>query len=106
MATPLNRTKQIEGKDMKWEKNTGEYASGEHLFLGRWKVGGCHFDALRGKQDHNKWLATSRLPGIKRTLGHFSKEEEAKDAVEKATKHWFDCLPSNSDIEGKDNGAT
>jgi len=74
---------------MTWKKNTGEHAIGEHFYVGRWKTGGCHYDAFRSKQDHNKWQAMTVLPGLKRSLGHFSSEEEAKAIVEKAVKHWL-----------------
>ena len=75
--------------NLRWKKNTGKYAVGEFLYLGRWKVGGSHYDALRSKAAHDKWQAITRLPGLKRCIGHFANEEEAKDAVEQAVKFWL-----------------
>ena len=86
---------------MRWERDTGRYASGEILHLGKWKVGGFHFDSSRSKDEPNKWCATCSLPGIKRCLGHFAKEEESRAKVEEAVKHWLSGLPSNEPAKGR-----
>ena len=82
---------------MRWEKDTGQYTSGEILYLGKWKVGGFHFDSSRSKGDANKWHATCTLPGIKKSLGHFATEEEARARAERAIKYWLSELPPNTD---------
>jgi len=80
---------------MRWEKDIGQYTSGEILYLGKWKVGGFYFDSTRSQGHLKKWRATCTLPGIKNSLGHFATEAEAKDKAEFAVKHWLDGLPSN-----------
>ena len=74
---------------MIWVKDTGKYASGSLLKLGRWMVGAASYDASRSKGEQNKWLATCNLPGMKSSLGHFENEELAKSATEAAVKHWL-----------------
>jgi len=75
--------------NMKWEKSTLQYTSGENLFLGKWRVGGIHYNSLKSKDDPLKYKATCRLPGIKDDLGHFEDEDKAKSIVEFAVDHWI-----------------
>ena len=84
---------------MRWERDTSKYACGEILFLGKWQVGGFHYDSSRSKDDEKKWKATSRLPGIKENLGHFVKDEQAREAAEKAVKHWLAGLPDKPELQ-------
>lgn len=72
-----------------WKRDTREYSSGEILYLGRWNVGSAFYDGGKSKDDPKKQIATCSLPGIKRNLGSFEKEKEAKDRVENAVKHWI-----------------
>jgi hypothetical protein len=74
-----------------WQKSTAhQYTAGaEHLYLGRWRVGGTFYNACRDKDDQNVWGAACRLPGLKDVLWHFVTREEAKAKVEKAVKHWM-----------------
>lgn len=82
-------------KSIRWEKRTGQYASGEALYLGRWNVGGYHWDSCRTKDDERTWRATCALPGMKDNLGSFVSEGEAKEVVEKAVKHWLSGADNN-----------
>jgi hypothetical protein len=73
-----------------WKKSTADFSGGaEHLYLGRWRVGGTFYNSCRGKENKNVWGAACRLPGIKDVLGHFVTAEEAKAKVEKAVGIWM-----------------
>ena len=74
---------------MKWIKKSTEGSDHETLVVGRWNVGGIHYDLCRTKGAPLKYAATCRLPGIKGQLGYFSSKEEAIDMVEKAVTHWI-----------------
>jgi hypothetical protein len=73
----------------------------EILYLGKWRVGGFHYDSCRSREDPKKWEATCKLPGLKQSQGHFAEEKEAREAAEKAVKHWLSGLPSNVALEGR-----
>lgn len=90
----LMQPQQIEAAPtMEWKNDTRKYASGKLLCLGKWVVGGAHYDSCRSKDDPKKYDATCELPGIKKLLGHFVSSEEAQAAVERAVKHWLSKLP-------------
>ena len=80
---------------MEWKQDNGKYSCGEILFLGPWKVGECHYDSTRNRNDPKKYAATCLLPGIKSLLGHFETREKAAEVAEKAVAHWLGKLPSN-----------
>lgn len=77
---------------MKWVRNETKFISGDRLFVGKWNVGGIHYNSLRAKNDPKKWKATCRLPGIKQNLGDYESEEEAKTELIKVVDHWFDNI--------------
>lgn len=72
-----------------WKQNTGQYSSGEILFVGKWAIGGYHWDGMRSKDNPNAYKATCKLPGIKTDLGNFPTADEAKQKAEVAASHWF-----------------
>jgi hypothetical protein len=75
---------------MKWENDYRQYSyCGSILFLGKWEVGGTHYDSCRHQGDPLEHKATCRLPGIKSDLGNFVTEEEAKTKVEETIKYWI-----------------
>lgn len=74
---------------LQWKRNTQGYRPDETLYLGEWKVGAAYFDGCTSKSDDNKYKATCSLPGIKAIIGHFATQELAKNAVERAAKHWI-----------------
>lgn len=39
---------------MEWVKNTTKFISGDRLFVGKWNVGGVHYDSLRTKTAKNQ----------------------------------------------------
>ena len=86
---------------MEWKNDNGKYSCGEILFLGPWKVGGCHYDSTRNRNDPAKYAATCLLPGIKSLLGHFETKEKAAEVAEKAVAHWLGKLPSNAELRGR-----
>ena len=93
---PLER--KVRRLAMEWKNDTGKYSCGELLFLGPWKVGGCHYDSTRNRDDPAKYAATCLLPGIKSVLGHFETREKAAEVAEKAVTHWLGKLPSNAQV--------
>ena len=74
---------------MEWKRDEAKYACGELLLLGAWNVGGIHYDSCRSRDDPLKYAATCRLPGIKRNLGYFKTDAEAKIRAEKVVTHWL-----------------
>ena len=80
---------------MEWKCDTRQYTSGSILYLGKWAVGGAHYDGTSSRDDPKKYRATCRLPGIKGGIGHFATEAEAREAAEGAVKYWLRGLPSN-----------
>ena len=81
---------------MEWKTDTRQYSSGSILYLGKWAVGGSHYDSARNRDDPNKYRATCRLPGIKGEIGHFATDAEAREKVEGAVTYWVGELPSNA----------
>ena len=80
---------------MEWKNDTRPYSSGENLYLGKWLVGGYHFDSARSRDDPNKYVATCRLPGIKDSLGYFKTGDEAKVKAEFAVTLWLSKVPAD-----------
>lgn len=74
---------------LRWEQNTAQYATGEILYLGKWKVGTAFYDGGVSKGQPDKYKATCLLPGMKPVLGHFATEAYAKEAAERAVTHWM-----------------
>lgn len=74
---------------MKWENDTRKYSAGKILILGKWNVGGAHYDNCVSRDDNLKYCASCNLPGIKRILGHYATEEEAQKRTEEAVNHWI-----------------
>jgi hypothetical protein len=74
---------------MKWEKDIREYTAGSILILGEWNVGSAYYNSFRAKDDPLKYAATCSLPGIKKVLGYYATEQEAKDRVEVTVKYWI-----------------
>lgn len=89
---------------MEWKTDNGQYVIGSTLHLGKWAVGGSHYDACIDRNDPKKYRATCRLPGIKSELGHFVTDAEAREVVERAVKHWISGLPGQH--ESKDAHVT
>jgi hypothetical protein len=75
---------------MKWVIDDAVYSNGKKLFLGKWHVGGVHWNSCRSKDDPKKYVASCSLPGIKTTLDYYENEEEAKARVEKVVHYWVE----------------
>ena len=80
---------------MKWKTDEQQYAIGSILYAGKWPVGGAHYDGARNRHDPKKYKATCALPGIKRELGYFETDEEARAVAESAVNYWMVGLPAN-----------
>jgi hypothetical protein len=74
--------------EWKIKKNSGASNTVE-VFLGRFCVGSVFRDGLVSHDDEKKIKTEVRLPGLKRTLGHFETSEEAKSKVENAINYWL-----------------
>jgi len=76
-------------KKFTWKPGIRQYGSGEILYVGKWPVGSVSYSANVPREDPKKYVACSRLPGLKSDLGHFEKLQDAKLKVEAATAYWF-----------------
>ena len=75
---------------IEWKKPTHQFATGEIAYLGRWNVGGYHWNSVR--RDGDDWVVSCKLPGIKDTLGSFATKVDARARLEIAVTFWFDNL--------------
>ena len=75
---------------MEWKKATGPFASGHALHVGKWIVGGVHYDSGKPRDSLLHYKATCRLPGVRADLGNFETEEQARAKVERSVMYWFD----------------
>lgn len=92
---------------MSWKKSKGTYVNGEDYYLGRFKVGGWHYDGLRDKDATDRHLVSCSLPGLRKTLGWHRSPEDARKFLEKAVKAWIEGAGlSMSDvvIQGNEDG--
>ena len=74
---------------MAWESPKQEYATGERLRVGRWQIGGYHWNNQRGKP---RWAVTCSLPGYKDRLGDYDTEHECRERLEQAVQKWVQGL--------------
>lgn len=74
---------------MNWIKQTGKYASGEELTLGKVKVGWAGYSAMVSKSDTNKYAASVTLPGLSPITDRYSTQEAAKARVEHTVGVWL-----------------
>lgn len=72
-----------------WEKQTGKYASGEQLRIGKVIVGSAGYDPIGPKSDPNKYNCHCLLPGIKQAAERYATLEEAKARLERMVNTWF-----------------
>jgi hypothetical protein len=73
----------------RWVENTRAYGTGEILMLGKWEVGGWHYDGCLPQAEAKRSVSTCLLPGIKSKLGAFATVDEAKAIVERIVHHWI-----------------
>jgi hypothetical protein len=77
-------------KEPQWEQSQSQYdASTIILKIGKWRVGSVLYDSCTSKGDPKKYKSICVLPGIKTDLGHYEDQEEAKNRLIGAVKHWF-----------------
>ena len=74
---------------MEWKPTGREYAHGENLMLGRYKVAGYYWNASRPKDDPRPYRVTCVLPGIKLVQGDYETAAEAKARAEVAVNFWL-----------------
>lgn len=75
---------------LRWERMQARYSSGEAAFLGKWLVGGWHWNSLAGASDPRKYRATLDLPGMKDVIGSYERAEDARARVEFAVGRWIE----------------
>jgi hypothetical protein len=58
--------------------------------IGKWKIFSTYYDGNTSKDDSTtgRIRLTCFLPGIKKNLGNFQNETEAKEKAETALKYW------------------
>ena len=75
--------------ELLWKDSDGQYTSGEHGYLGKYKVFTIFYNSTRSKSDtENEWRIGCSLPGIKRELGCAKTMEEAKRFCQKVLNQW------------------
>ena len=77
-------------KTLTWVQDDRQYMCGSRLYLGKWEVGGAHYDGCVSKDDPEKYISTCILPGIKKSLGRYTNEEDAKARTERAVNIWLE----------------
>ena len=75
--------------NFKWSPKTQPYATGEDLYLGKWRVGSYYYDSMKGQNEKDKYSVDMMLPGIRNHQGSFAKIADAKAMAEKVVKYWF-----------------
>lgn len=81
---------------MAWEDSKGRYVSGENYRLGKWVVGGWHYDAMLPREATATFAVTCTLPGIRTELGHRETREAARRLLETAVEQWLAGLPADA----------
>lgn len=110
MSTQMKQTNRQERKEkamklnFKWKRKTGQYQTGESLYLNRICVGGYSWNSARtqGSKDNSiTWAGFISLPslsgGVDRVYG--SSEEEVKSKVERVVVSWFTEVLANNKAE-------
>ena len=77
-----------------WLRNKERYICGSDYTVAGIVLGTTRYDSCTTKDDPKKYAAGCKLPGIKSRLGHFEKEQDAKDMVIKAINYWFAKISS------------
>ena len=78
----------------KWERQTGQYQSGEDFKLGTVTVGAAFYSGTRGRDDPKKFAVRIYLPGIKQPEDHYETIERAKLRLERMVETWFGWVQS------------
>jgi len=74
-----------------WKEKIAKYASGESVYLGRWKVGDYYWDSCQYKDGEDLPYGISMmLPGLKTRLKNQKTPELAKASIESAIKMWLE----------------
>jgi len=73
-----------------WRTKTGQFQSGESLYLNGICVGGYGWNACQPKHDKSKdWAGEVSLPSLKTKVVFGSTEEEIKATMERTVSGWF-----------------
>ena len=84
-----------------WKRKSALYSNGINAYLGQFIIGSIDWDSC--SNDKNlKYKVTTRLPGLKTTLGNFKTEEEGKAKLAYALDYWLDKT-GLTQIESKDD---
>lgn len=75
--------------DIKWETKKVKFGPNPNVcYLGKWHVGSVVW-TKNTKGDPVTYAASTVLPGLKNSLGHFATEVEAMKKVEAAITYWL-----------------
>lgn len=82
-----------------WKEPKHKYGNSMDAYVGKYKLGGWHWDSLRSRRDPKTYLAKSYLPGQFPQLGNYETQEEAMEIVEYAIRNWFNNIEEGIDRE-------
>jgi len=75
-----------------WNRNTGQYASGKSLYIGKIKVAEYYFNGARPKGDPKVYKVVSPIQTIKSDLGSYETENECVVVCMKVAKLFVEHL--------------
>jgi len=75
--------------ELVWIQATGRFETGSVARLGRWRVGCTGYNSAQARGTTTMWSARCMMPGLKDNLGHYATEDEAKNIIEAAVRHWI-----------------
>ncbi len=76
--------------NIRWERDTRQWANGYHGFLGKAMVFGTYWDASSSKDCYKKIKLTCTLAGYKSDLGNYAGEDEARVRAERVLLKWLE----------------
>ena len=75
----------------KWKVKTGQFQSGESLYLNRIRLGGYEWNSLRSRDDPDapNYTGSLTLPSLKDNTVFGNTTDEIKFKLENKTNDWF-----------------
>ncbi len=75
----------------KWKRKTGQFQSGESLYINRIRVAGFEWNSSRSKGDTEApdWVGHIELPSLNNNRMYGHGEAEVKSKIEQVVTAWF-----------------